>query len=1117
MSVIINYSIDSLSPIDNVNGIQLPFSASSLDDGPGENFIGRLPSSVNLGLAGRAEARIQQLDLNYQNFYIRTVIQANEYVATRQNILESDILPFSIYLQGGSNNKLCVEASVSSTTYGWRNCTTKGLKELNPGQWYTVDLVYNSNLLVVLIDDEVINIRAFPNGMLRQGIGQSLYVGTWTDQMHYHFNGKIAAIQIHNSIPETILNKIEPFRTSPMWFISYKESGLSRIVNLGSSTSNIYNDMPSGCFRQDYQYGAIMYHESMGAAFEIHGEIYNFYKNYGARSSLGFLVSDEGNAGRGGRKSLFSKGGIYWSSSTGSHPVMGNLYLSYENLDAINVIGFPLGQASQVSSGLEQLFQAGRMYYKSGSVSAHEVHGDILRKFLSSGGLQRWGFPITNEVDLKNSANQVIGKVSHFEQCSVFWSSTTGAFEVHGDILKKYLELGGPVSELGFPTSDETRISNISGAGQYNTFQKGGICWYGSYEDMMIVNPFAIFLKRINSMEDEGAGMGENDIFFNISLQEGGRIIYTARYPSSGDYGDHNIIDVNLELPLVISPKLGEDVKINIDVWDRDTTSSDDHLGTYELILNAANGWGMRENHGLYNSGRFSLINNIELSVKPKVNISALSESQRFWSVLNKGADIISYDKYASAFKNIDSEPEWWDILDNIEKIFYHAAVKDLAAGGNCFGMVLEAIYARKSMSQFSLPINRYTPFSFVESEINIKHCYQLGSESIFWFLSQFASGNTHNPKRVFQESQNSFARGDTPLLCVAENADFSGACHCILPIHWDTTKTPWEILILDPNNGGNITTAYIDPERNTFLYHPTGGHRYAGGQWSGGRIYYTPFSVLCHRPRLPVWDALLLLFGGAIILVGSDAKTTSITDLSNLDIDSRSERAINKLQQTGRADGFFTYYRSLDNKHASKNELLFRTAYQRQSIFSSRRNEVFEPSNFKHRITGTGNGKLSYAFKAGISEVEINSNVSIGENTSIEIRDFNKNSGVTTITPDRDKQISIQYNNHIGVGKDKVSVFIDRIPIDAQRDAQFNLKPGFGGVQISSGHSLEVPMRLETFISGQRVVQNFNVPIRNGVTKIDISSALSHRAINVSVADSLFSLSRDYRTLTSR
>ena len=57
MSVIINYSIDSLSPIDNVNGIQLPFSSSSLDDGPGENFIGRLPSSVNLGLAGRAEAR----------------------------------------------------------------------------------------------------------------------------------------------------------------------------------------------------------------------------------------------------------------------------------------------------------------------------------------------------------------------------------------------------------------------------------------------------------------------------------------------------------------------------------------------------------------------------------------------------------------------------------------------------------------------------------------------------------------------------------------------------------------------------------------------------------------------------------------------------------------------------------------------------------------------------------------------------------------------------------------------------------------------------------------------------------------------------------------------------
>jgi uncharacterized protein with LGFP repeats len=66
----------------------------------------------------------------------------------------------------------------------------------------------------------------------------------------------------------------------------------------------------------------------------------------------------------------------------------------------------------------------------------------------------KWGFPITSESGVRKNG-RVVGRFSEFETTTFYWSSGSGAFEVHGDIRRKYMDLGGPRGELGFPLSDE--------------------------------------------------------------------------------------------------------------------------------------------------------------------------------------------------------------------------------------------------------------------------------------------------------------------------------------------------------------------------------------------------------------------------------------------------------------------------------------------------------------------------------------------------------------------------------------------------------------------------------------------------------------------------------------
>jgi uncharacterized protein with LGFP repeats len=70
-----------------------------------------------------------------------------------------------------------------------------------------------------------------------------------------------------------------------------------------------------------------------------------------------------------------------------------------------------------------------------------------------------------------------VGRLNNFTRSgSIYWTPTTGAWSIHGDIWAKYRALGGPSSVLGYPVTDETGTPD--GVGRFNHFaNSGSIYW----------------------------------------------------------------------------------------------------------------------------------------------------------------------------------------------------------------------------------------------------------------------------------------------------------------------------------------------------------------------------------------------------------------------------------------------------------------------------------------------------------------------------------------------------------------------------------------------------------------------------------------------------------------
>jgi uncharacterized protein with LGFP repeats/GH25 family lysozyme M1 (1,4-beta-N-acetylmuramidase) len=252
--------------------------------------------------------------------------------------------------------------------------------------------------------------------------------------------------------------------------------------NLGDPAGARYA-VPGGV-AQDYTNGTI-YLSPGTRAWSVRGDIRAFYQAYGGPGSLmGFPGMDEAVGSYGNARYVhFQAASIYSVPNIGVFEVHGAIREQYGSLGWENsVLGYPITNEMDGGDGVGRFngFQAGAIYW-SPSSGAYELHGDIWARWAQLDAQRGFlKYPTTNQTTRDN-----IGAFNHFQGGSLYWSPGTGTHWVVNGIRAVYLSLDAERSFLGYPTSDETSRDNV---GTFNHFQHGSLFWSPSSGIHYVIN-----------------------------------------------------------------------------------------------------------------------------------------------------------------------------------------------------------------------------------------------------------------------------------------------------------------------------------------------------------------------------------------------------------------------------------------------------------------------------------------------------------------------------------------------------------------------------------------------------------------------------------------------------
>ncbi|WP_448617629.1 N-acetylmuramoyl-L-alanine amidase [Geodermatophilus sp. URMC 65] len=221
-----------------------------------------------------------------------------------------------------------------------------------------------------------------------------------------------------------------------------------------------------------FQGGDIYWSQATGARI-VRGSIKDTWLAAGGVTSFfGFPVTDDTATGKGAFV-RFQGGDVYWSPTTGTHIVRGDILAAYHAAGgATGSLGFPTTSDAPTPDGRGYFvrFQGGDIYWSQATGARILVLGSIRRTWLAAGGTAGYlGFPTTNEGPVGTGAS------ARFQGGDLFWSPTTSTRIVRGDILAAYHAAGGPTGYLGFPLSSDARTAD--GRGYVVRFRGGDIWW----------------------------------------------------------------------------------------------------------------------------------------------------------------------------------------------------------------------------------------------------------------------------------------------------------------------------------------------------------------------------------------------------------------------------------------------------------------------------------------------------------------------------------------------------------------------------------------------------------------------------------------------------------------
>ncbi|MBK4173889.1 hypothetical protein GWO60_04830 [Corynebacterium macginleyi] len=222
---------------------------------------------------------------------------------------------------------------------------------------------------------------------------------------------------------------------------------------------------------QDFETGTAYWSPEHGAHV-LYGRIGARYAEIGGPTSwLGFPKSDEiGTPDGKGRFVHFEKGSIYWSPETGAWEITGDMFKKWgEKGYEGGELKFPAGPIKKVGEGFTQEFQNG-VITRNPDGKNYASLGAIGKKYKDMGGVESsLGFPIDDE----KKASDANGFLQDFEKGSIYWSPESGAhYILKGAIMDEWGKNGWELGEFGWPTSD---YSEIAAGGLKQEFQHGTI------------------------------------------------------------------------------------------------------------------------------------------------------------------------------------------------------------------------------------------------------------------------------------------------------------------------------------------------------------------------------------------------------------------------------------------------------------------------------------------------------------------------------------------------------------------------------------------------------------------------------------------------------------------
>jgi hypothetical protein len=157
--------------------------------------------------------------------------------------------------------------------------------------------------------------------------------------------------------------------------------------------------------------------------------------------------------------------------------------------------------------------------YRGGAVvlrighSTHAILGPIYEKWRSAWGEALVGYPVSAERTVGEGRLQRFRRAGEAVAATltIYWSAATGACWIHGELERRYQDLGGPTGSLGFPTSDMRDTGDGIWPHWVATFQHG-LLTDGPTGLRHVPEPFCSRWRELGEETPDGPGLPASDV-----------------------------------------------------------------------------------------------------------------------------------------------------------------------------------------------------------------------------------------------------------------------------------------------------------------------------------------------------------------------------------------------------------------------------------------------------------------------------------------------------------------------------------------------------------------------------------------------------------------------------